>query len=269
MNRWLRIVRAGRAADPRRPAGSRCRRHGAARRSPSPPRGRRRAAVPPIIDRELFFGDPEIAGAQLSPDGQYLVVHQAVQRHPQHLGEEDRRAVRQRAGRSRNDQKRPIAASSGAATASTSCSSQDKDGDENFNVYAVDPAAAPPPAQDVPAARNLTDAKGVRALIYAVPKDRPRHDLRRPQRSRHGLARPLQGDDLDGRSASSLRKNTDKIAGWVFDEAGQLRLAARTTTTATPRSCASTTTRSSRSTRAASSRPAGRSASTRTARAST
>ena len=28
--------------------------------------------VPPIIDRELFFGDPEIAGAQISPDGQFI-----------------------------------------------------------------------------------------------------------------------------------------------------------------------------------------------------
>src|SRR5205809_2897906 len=28
--------------------------------------------LPPIIDRDLFFGDPEIAGAQISPDGQYI-----------------------------------------------------------------------------------------------------------------------------------------------------------------------------------------------------
>ena len=27
---------------------------------------------PPIIDRELFFGDPEIAGAQISPDGVFI-----------------------------------------------------------------------------------------------------------------------------------------------------------------------------------------------------
>ena len=26
----------------------------------------------PLIDRELFFGNPEIAGAQISPDGKYL-----------------------------------------------------------------------------------------------------------------------------------------------------------------------------------------------------
>ena len=28
--------------------------------------------LPPLIDRSLFFGNPEIAGAQLSPDGQYI-----------------------------------------------------------------------------------------------------------------------------------------------------------------------------------------------------
>jgi hypothetical protein len=30
------------------------------------------AQQPPIIDRELFFGDPEIAGAQISPDGAFI-----------------------------------------------------------------------------------------------------------------------------------------------------------------------------------------------------
>jgi hypothetical protein len=28
--------------------------------------------LPPLIDRELFFGNPEITGAQISPDGQYI-----------------------------------------------------------------------------------------------------------------------------------------------------------------------------------------------------
>src|SRR5688572_18612101 len=30
------------------------------------------AQPPPLLDRELFFGNPEIAGAQLSPDGKYI-----------------------------------------------------------------------------------------------------------------------------------------------------------------------------------------------------
>ncbi len=31
-----------------------------------------RAEQPPIIDRALFFGEVQIAGAQISPDGRYL-----------------------------------------------------------------------------------------------------------------------------------------------------------------------------------------------------
>ncbi len=30
------------------------------------------AQQPPIIDRELFFGNPEITNAQISPDGKYI-----------------------------------------------------------------------------------------------------------------------------------------------------------------------------------------------------
>src|SRR5687768_15118536 len=30
------------------------------------------AQLPPLIDRELFFGDPEISGAQISPDGRFI-----------------------------------------------------------------------------------------------------------------------------------------------------------------------------------------------------
>src|SRR5438093_4043179 len=28
--------------------------------------------LPTLIDRELFFGNPEISGAQISPDGRYI-----------------------------------------------------------------------------------------------------------------------------------------------------------------------------------------------------
>ncbi|MCA1590184.1 MAG: S9 family peptidase [Acidobacteria bacterium] len=32
------------------------------------------AQQPPLIDREIFFGNPEIAGASLSPDGKYIMI---------------------------------------------------------------------------------------------------------------------------------------------------------------------------------------------------
>ena len=50
---------------------------------------------------------------------------------------------------------------------------QDNAGDENYNVYAVNPADQQAAGQDAPAARNVTDAKNARAMIYAVPKAMP------------------------------------------------------------------------------------------------
>ena len=37
------------------------------------------AQQPPLIDRELFFGDPEISGAQISPDGKLHRLSQALE----------------------------------------------------------------------------------------------------------------------------------------------------------------------------------------------
>ena len=48
---------------------------------------------------------------------------------------------------------------------------QDHDGDENFNVYAIDPAEAPASGREVPPTRNITDAKGARAEIYELRQD--------------------------------------------------------------------------------------------------
>ena len=30
------------------------------------------AQLPPLVDREIFFGNPEYAGAQISPDGNFI-----------------------------------------------------------------------------------------------------------------------------------------------------------------------------------------------------
>jgi hypothetical protein len=50
---------------------------------------------------------------------------------------------------------------------------QDQGGDENYNVFAVDPSAPAREGAKVPEARPLTDAKGARAFIYDVPKAKP------------------------------------------------------------------------------------------------
>ncbi len=50
---------------------------------------------------------------------------------------------------------------------------QDKDGDENLHVYAIDPRVAPEPATQVPPALDLTPYEGVQARIVAVPEGTP------------------------------------------------------------------------------------------------
>ncbi|AMY12295.1 Prolyl tripeptidyl peptidase precursor [Luteitalea pratensis] len=185
------------------------------------------AGQPPLIDRALFFGDPEISGSQLSPDGQYLSFIKPfngtrniwVKKADEPFA--NARAIT-------NDQKRPIANYFWSRDSRYVLYSQDQGGDENFNVYAVDPKAAPAAGQPVPVARNLTDAKGVRALIYSVPKSDPDVmyvGINERDKAWHDLYKVK----ISTGERTLVRENKDKVAGWVFDEAGQLRLGARTT----------------------------------------
>ncbi len=50
---------------------------------------------------------------------------------------------------------------------------QDAAGDENFNIYAIDPTVAADSKTGVPPTRALTNLKGVRTEIFAVPKSKP------------------------------------------------------------------------------------------------
>jgi len=128
--------------------------------------------LPPIIDRELFFGDPEIVGAQISPDGKFIAFIKPFK---------DTRNVWVKRTEEPFDKARPITADTTRPIPGYFWSRdgkyvlfiQDKGGDENYLVYAVDPNAGPAAGQEVPAARNLTDMKGVRAEIYALPRKDP------------------------------------------------------------------------------------------------
>ena len=154
---------------------------------------------PPLIDRELFFGNPEIAGAQISPDGQFIAFIKPYKEHPQRVGQEDRRAVRRRETVTA-DTKRPIPGYFWSRDSKYILFVQDQAGDENYNVYAVNPADSPAPGQDVPAARNITAAtKGARAHLRRA-EERARRDLRRAERPRRRLARPVQSEDLHRRA---------------------------------------------------------------------
>ena len=180
--------------------------------------------LPPLLDRELFFGNPEIAGAQLSPDGKWTAFLKPWK--------ETRNVWVKKTGEPYDkahlvtaEPKRPVAGFFWSRDSKTILFVKDNDGDENFNVWAVDPSAKAEAGKDAPTPRNLTDAKGARAQIYAVPKNDPDVvfvGLNDRDAAWHDVYRVK----ISTGERTLLRKNTEKIAGWVFDLAGQLRLAA-------------------------------------------
>src|SRR5690606_12291597 len=103
---------------------------------------------------------------------------------------------------------------------------QDRDGDENYNLYSVDPRAEPVAGRAVPEARNLTAAEGARVMLYALPKSLP-------DKAYIGLNdRDPAWHDLYELTLSTgerklLRENTERISEWGFDLDGELRLALR------------------------------------------
>jgi dipeptidyl aminopeptidase/acylaminoacyl peptidase len=182
--------------------------------------------LPPLIDRELFFGDPEISGAQISPDGRFISFLKPYK--------DTRNVWVKRTGDPytsakliTNDTKRPVTQYFWSRDGKYILFVQDQLGDENFNVYAVDPRSAPAAGQDVPTARNITAAKGVRAFIYSVPRNDPDImyvGINDRDKAWHDLYRVR----ISTGERTLMRQNTERIAAWVFDNAGALRLALRT-----------------------------------------
>ena len=183
------------------------------------------AGPPPLIDRGLIFGNPEIAAAQLSPNGQYIAFLKPWK---------DTRnvyvkAVSEPFSAARlltTESKRPVAGYFWTRDSKYILYVKDHDGDENYNVYAVDPAAKPAAGADAPASRDLTGLKGVRVVLYELPKSDPDLvyiGLNDRDKAWHDLYRLR----ISTGEKTLLRKNTDRIVGWSFDLKGQLRLAER------------------------------------------
>jgi len=181
--------------------------------------------LPPIIDRELIFGNPEIAAAQISPDGRYI----AFLKPWKDTRDIYVKAVDEPFSAARlltTETKRPVAGYLWTRDSKFIIYAKDHDGDENFNVYAVDPAAQPASGADAPASRDLTGLKGVRVELVEVPKTDPDIvyiGLNDRDKAWHDLYRLK----ISTGEKTLVRKNTERITGWVFDVKGNLRLATR------------------------------------------
>ncbi len=223
MNRWLRTVVTAllALAVPLAAAAQ------TAAPAPTKPAAKPAAAVPPVLDRDLFFGNPEIAAAQLSPDGQYVAFLKPWS-DTRNIWVKKTSEPFDAARRITAETKRPIPGFFWTRDSRLVLYVKDNDGDENYNVWAVDPGAAAAEGKDVPPSRNLTDAKGARAFIYAVPKKSP-DTIYVGLNDRDAAWHDVYRVSISTGKRELLRKNTDRIAGWVFDLDGALRLAVRTT----------------------------------------
>ena len=185
-----------------------------------------RADLPLLVDRDAFFGEVKIISAQISPDGKYisfLKPYKGTRNIWVKKADEPFSAAKPMSA----ETKRPVIAYFWSRDAKFLLYAQDQLGDENFNIYAIDPTAAPDVKTGVPAVRNITDAKGARAQIYALPRNDPDTmyiGLNDRDKAWHDLykLKISTGDRM------LIRKNTERIAEWVFDNKGDLRLASRT-----------------------------------------
>ena len=186
------------------------------------------SGLPPLIDRELFFGDPEIAGAQISPDGKFIAFIKPY-KGTRNIWVKTTEAPFDSAKPVTADTTRPIPGYFWSRDGKFILFVQDKAGDENYLVYAVNPAEPPAAGQDVPAARNLTDLKGVRAQIVAVPRSEP-DAIYVSINDRDKAWHDLYKVKISTGERTLVRQNTERIAGWTFDLKDQLRLVTRVAT---------------------------------------
>ncbi len=185
------------------------------------------SGLPPLIDRELFFGNPEISSGTLSPDGKYVAFRKPWNGTLNVWVKKTEEPFDQ-ARRITAETRRPIPAFFWSRDSRFILFVQDQEGDENYNVYAVNPAESAAAGKEVPNARNLTEAKGARALIYGVPRRDP-DTIYVGLNDRDPAWHDLYAVKISTGERKLLRRNTDKIAGWMLDHAGAVRVALRTT----------------------------------------
>ncbi len=181
------------------------------------------AQQPALVDRELFFGNPEIAGSQLSPDGKFISFIKPLNG-VRNIYVKNINEPFSAAKAVTNETKRPIPNYFWSQDGKYILFVKDNDGDENFNVYAVNPAEAA--ADKIPAARNLTEGKNVRTFIQSVPKSEP-DTIYVSLNDRDPAWHDLYKVSISTGQKTLIRQNTERLQGFIFDNNDKLRLASR------------------------------------------
>lgn len=179
--------------------------------------------APPLIDREVFFDDPEISGGRLSPDGSYISFLRPYDG-TRNIWVKTLEADFDNALPVTSETQRPVMGYFWSRDGKYLLYVMDKGGDENFNIYAVNPKEASEGV--VPEARNITNMEGVRAQIYHISRNDPDLmfvGLNDRDRAWHDLySLKISTGEL-----TKIRENTNRYTSWIFDHDDNLRLASR------------------------------------------
>lgn len=178
----------------------------------------------PLIDREIFFGNPEISGGQLSPDGKWIsfmkeyndIMNIWVKKFDEPFDK----------AKPLTKNERPIGGYFWTHDSKYILYVKDNAGDENYHVFAVNPSE-PVLGDGLPMSRDLTPNEKVRAMIYQVSKLNP-DVLMVGLNDRDPAYHDLYKLEISSGKLTKLFENTEKISGWDFDWDEKLRLAYKT-----------------------------------------
>jgi len=161
--------------------------------------------LPPLIPRQVLFGNPERTAPQLSPDGNHLAYLAPDDRNVLQVwlkgegGAPDRVLTR--------DEKRGIRGFSWAFDGVHLLYHQDRDGDENFHLYAVEVATG--------ATRDLTPHEGTRSGLLALSPDVP-GSLLVTMNLRDRAAFDVHRVALSDGATVLVEENPGKPLPWIF-----------------------------------------------------
>ncbi len=170
--------------------------------------------LPPVIPRDLIFGNPERSSPQLSPDGARLAwlapdPKNVLQVWVQTVGKDDAKVVTA-------DKKRGIRSYQWAWDNRTLLYNQDNDGDENFHVFGVDLSSG--------LVRDLTPFPGARASVVAAERKFP-GEILVSANARDRTVFDVYRCNLETGALVLDTKNPGDVSGWEADADFKVRLA--------------------------------------------
>ncbi len=181
------------------------------------------AQLPPLIDREVFFGDPVLAGVQISPDGRYLSF---LRSYAGALNIWVQPILDGKLG-----EPWPITQSPRSITtyfwsrdSRYILYAQDRDGDENEHLYRLSVSEMRP--GNFPPAVDLTPREGVKVLLYGLPYDRPEVAII-GLNDRDPSLHDLYELTLSNGQLKLLYENKFGVLGWAIDAQGRPRFATK------------------------------------------